>query len=60
MYSPKIKDELIPKIYRMAKAKGMSMTALVNEILKRALKRMEAKRDECSNENGGGSIRGPG
>lgn len=60
MYSPKIKDELIPKIYQVAKAKGVSMTALVNEILKNALKRMEGRRDGCSNENGGGSIRGPG
>ena len=37
MYSPKIREELIPKIYRVAKAKRTKMTTLVNEILERAL-----------------------
>jgi hypothetical protein len=37
MYSPKIKEELIPKIYRLAKARGIRMTSLVNEILRKAL-----------------------
>jgi hypothetical protein len=33
MYSPKIKKELIPKIYTLAKEKGIKMTTLVNGIL---------------------------
>jgi len=37
MYSPKIKEELIPKIYRLAKARGIRMTTFVNEILRKAL-----------------------
>jgi hypothetical protein len=37
MYSPKIKEELIPKIYRLAKVRGIRMTTLVNEILRKAL-----------------------
>jgi predicted DNA-binding protein len=45
MYSPKIKDELIPKIYQISKAKGMRMTTLVNEILKKALEKMEDKKN---------------
>lgn len=43
MYSPKIKEELIPKIYRMAGVKGVYMTTLVNDILEQALSKMERK-----------------
>jgi len=41
MYSPKINEELIPRIYRLGKLKKMPMTRLVNEILQRALSEME-------------------
>jgi hypothetical protein len=37
VYSPKIREDLIPKIYHLAKAKGLSMTTLVNEILDEAV-----------------------
>ena len=37
MYNPKIRDELIPKIYEIARAKGIRMTTLVNEIIEKAL-----------------------
>lgn len=37
MYSPKIREDLIPKIYQAAKAKRIKMTNLVNEILEEAL-----------------------
>ncbi|MFZ6016348.1 MAG: hypothetical protein ACOYU0_01790 [Nitrospirota bacterium] len=60
MYSPKIKEELIPKIYQIAKAKGIRMTTLVNEVLRKALNGMEGKEDERRNKDGGGSIKGPG
>jgi len=43
MYSPKIKEELIPKIYKISKIRGIRMTILVNEILAKALNKMEAK-----------------
>ena len=43
MYSPKINEELIPRIYRLGKLKKMPMTRLVNEILQRALSEMEEK-----------------
>ena len=33
MYSPKISEELIPVLYRMAKDKRMPMTQLVNALL---------------------------
>jgi len=61
MYSPKIKEELIPRIYEIAKAKGVQMTTLVNEILQNALNAMGSnpkggiqkgeKKDETSNLN---------
>ena len=37
MYSPKIREDLIPKIYHLAKAKGMRMTTFVNQILDEAV-----------------------
>ena len=33
MYSPKIAEHLIPRIYRLARARGQHMTTLVNEAL---------------------------
>ena len=37
MYSPKIKDTLIPRIYRVAKAAGIPMTKWVNHVIEQAL-----------------------
>src|SRR5210317_1648255 len=37
MYSPKIAEDLIPKIYRVAKAKGIRQTVLVNSILEQEI-----------------------
>jgi hypothetical protein len=37
MYSPKIKEALIPLIYRVAKREGVPMTHWVNRVLKQAL-----------------------
>ena len=37
MYSPKIKEDLVSKLYQKAKAEGMPMTKLVDEILRNAL-----------------------
>jgi len=37
MYSPKIKEDLIPKIYQKAKAQGIAMTSLVDKIIRKAL-----------------------
>jgi len=50
MYSPRINVDLIPRIYKLAKAKGIKMTTLVNEILRKALDDMEGKKDEYLNE----------
>ena len=37
MYSPKINEDLIPIIYRLAKRKGRAMTQVVDEILRKEL-----------------------
>lgn len=38
MYSPKIRDEYIPLIYRIAKERNICMTTFVNEIIGSAIK----------------------
>ena len=37
MYSPKIKEDLIPKLYQRAKTEGVSMAKLVDQIIRNAL-----------------------
>jgi len=37
MYSPKIREDLIPRIYRAAKSARIAMTKWVNNILEGAL-----------------------
>ncbi len=37
MYSPKIADELIPRLYHLAKARKVPMTQLVTKLLGEAL-----------------------
>ena len=51
MYSPKIREELIPRIYRIAKENKTRMTILVNGILKKVLDEMEGIEDKAQ-ENG--------
>jgi hypothetical protein len=37
VYSPKIAEDLVPKLYRLAKAHGVPMTRVVDGILREAL-----------------------
>ena len=46
MYSPKIDEELIPRIYRLGKLKKVPMTRLVNKILQRGLSDLEEEERE--------------
>ena len=48
MYSPKIEEDLIPRLYRLALAKKVPMTKLVNRILKAYLDQTENDREENS------------
>jgi hypothetical protein len=41
MYSPKIDEELIPRLYRLRKLRKMPMTRLVNNILRTVLPTLE-------------------
>ncbi len=43
MYSPRIREEHIPALYRLAKSRNISMTVLVDEALSALLARPEAK-----------------
>ena len=53
MYSPKIREDLIPEIYWAAKALGLRMTTLVNLILERVMNEVNVLEGEeaISNEN---------
>ena len=46
MYSPKIKDDLIPLLYRVAKNEGKPMTQLVGEILRPEIERRIQQLDQ--------------
>lgn len=37
MYSPKIDEDLIPVLYKMAKAQGRPMTKIVNDIIRKVI-----------------------
>lgn len=49
MYSPKINEELIPRLYRLRKLKKIPMTRLVNGILENALLELEKEEPETAN-----------
>lgn len=53
MYSPKIREDLIPEIYHAAKVLGLRMTVFVNQILERVLNEMGwvEEQEAESNEN---------
>ncbi len=42
MYSPKVKEDLIPILYKLARQEGKPMTALIDEMLRAEI----AKRNE--------------
>jgi len=48
MYSPKISPELIPELYKLARARKIPMTKLVDRIIKEYLKN-QGKIGEKSN-----------
>ena len=50
MYSPKIKEDLIPKLYQKAKAQGVAMTELVDQIIRDALNGKGSKKEEKDEE----------
>ena len=43
MYSPKISKDLIPNLYKIAKAKNVSMAKLVNDIVSDAIRNIRVE-----------------
>ena len=43
MYSPRIQEDLIPPLYRLAKARRVPMTRLVSDILAAALAEVQVE-----------------
>jgi hypothetical protein len=50
MYSPKIREELIPRIYRAARVNGYPMTTWVNQVLEDALSEAAAVQPQPENQ----------
>jgi len=51
MYSPKIREDLIPKIYQAAKKAEVPMTVWVNEAIEEALSNCEEDESQGTKEN---------
>jgi len=43
MYSPKIREDLIPELYKLSRSRKITMTKLVNGIIENYLKKHSAK-----------------
>lgn len=57
MYSPKIREELIPQLYRLAKGLHIPMTRLVNALLAHGIERIEQGVEHVREPPAGGSSR---
>jgi hypothetical protein len=57
MYSPKIRDDLIPLLYRLARQEGKPMTSLVDEILRAEVERRLQLVDQQSIPNPAESLK---
>ena len=51
MYSPRIKKDLIPLLYRVARHEGKPMTRLVDEILRPEIERRIEELDQDFSQN---------
>ena len=51
MYSPKIREDLIPKIYQVAKKADVPMTVWVNEAIEEALSNLKENEGQETKEN---------
>jgi len=50
MYSPKIREDLIPRVYRQAKKSGVKMTVWVNAVIELALRKIDEAEKEKTNK----------
>ncbi len=51
MYSPKVKEDLIPILYKLAKQEGKPMTALVDEMLRAEIAKRNGQVNQTSEES---------
>lgn len=54
VYSPRIREALIPRVYRAAKASGIPMTAWVNQAIEEALQEHELRNESLVADGDGG------
>lgn len=52
MYSPRIRDDLIPLLYRLARHEGKPMTRIVDEILRPEIERRIQEIDQSIHNPG--------
>ena len=50
MYSPKIAEEFVPYLYSWAKSEKVTMTALVNRIIKNEIENNQRKEKKSNDE----------
>ena len=55
MYSPKIKEDLIPVLFKLAKIKNKAMTKIVDEMLRDNLLERRLINEKQANSNGRGT-----
>lgn len=51
MYSPKIKESLIPRLYAIAKVHKKPMTEIVNDMLEKEIGKYEIQQPEKEGDN---------
>ncbi len=57
MYSPKVKEDLIPILYKLAKQEGKPMTALINEMLRAEIAKRNGQIHQIKNETAPVSVK---
>ena len=57
MYSPKIKENLIPILYKLAKQEQKPMTKLVDEMLRAEIVKRNGQIHQINNEAARGSVK---
>ena len=56
MYSPRIRDDLIPLLYRLARHEGKPMTRLVDEVLRPDIERRVQQLDQSIHNPGPNAV----
>ena len=57
MYSPKVKEDLIPILYKLAKKEGKPMTALIDQMLRAEIAKRNGQIHQINNEIAPASVK---